>query len=322
MYSEQMHYVLCKLKDYANELGRVPMRHEFQAQLPRVNFDVLFKSYDNMIKAAGLLKEDPPRPVFRDPKILVLDIETKPMKVWSWGIWDQNIALDMIIEDWSVLSWAAKWVGSEEVIYQDLSGNSDYTDDKIIIKGIWELLNQADVIVTQNGARFDEKKLNTKFEEHGFGPPTPFKHIDTLKIKKKYLALTSNKLEFSTGKFNEKYTKLKHKKFPGMSLWLECLKGNQEAWAEMKEYNIHDVLSLEELYMRLKKWDKTINYGVYTGEKFSCPTCGNVDLEERESSFNFTKTGKFQNYFCKACGSHSSGKDNLLDKNLRKAFLK
>ncbi len=55
VYSEQQHYILCKLKELAHELGRVPMRHELQTLLPRVNIDVLFKTYDNLLACAGLV---------------------------------------------------------------------------------------------------------------------------------------------------------------------------------------------------------------------------------------------------------------------------
>ena len=48
------------------------------------------------------------------PKVLYLDIETKPIKAWIWGTFNQNIPLNMIIEDWSVLSWSAKWANSPD----------------------------------------------------------------------------------------------------------------------------------------------------------------------------------------------------------------
>lgn len=320
MNKEQQSYCVQTLKRLASDLGRIPLISEFNKELPRINVDELFGSYDNLIRAAGLLKEDmtfKPRP----PKILLLDIETKPLKVWCWGIFDQNIGLDMIIEDWSILSWAAKWINNDKVMYQDLSQNTDYNDDKFIVKEMWKLLNEADVIITQNGTRFDEKKLNTKFEEYDLGAPSHYRHIDTLKIKKKKFALTSNKLEYSTNKFNETYKKLKHKNYPGMSLWTECLKGNQEAWAEMKEYNIHDVLAMEELYLNhLRKWDATINYGAYTGVKNCCPQCGHTDLVEKD--FLYTKSGAFQQFQCNKCKSWCSSKHNELSASNKKGLLK
>jgi hypothetical protein len=205
-------------------------------------------------------------------------------------------------------------------MYQDLSQNCDYTKDEIIIMGIWELLNEADVIITQNGIKFDIPKLNGKFLKYKLGPPSPYKHIDTMKIKRK-LGLTSKKLAYSTEYFNDRYKKLKHAKFSGFSLWSECLKGNQEAWAEMKEYNIHDVLALEELYLEhLIAFDNTINYGVYTNEKNCCPNCGSTELIE--GSFHYTKTGAFQNYKCNVCKTWSQSKQNELSTSTKKNLLK
>lgn len=84
-------------------------------------------------------------------KVLVFDIETSPLLSYTWGTFDQNISLDMIVEDWSVLSWSAKWIGSKEVMYQDTSKERNIRNDKKIVKSIWKLLNEADVVLTQNG---------------------------------------------------------------------------------------------------------------------------------------------------------------------------
>lgn len=318
-YSEQQHYVLQAIKKLHDDLQRIPTKKDLKEVLPRVNPVLLFKTWQNALAAAGVI-EQAPKIEKRNPKILVLDIETKPIKAWVWGTFDQNIGLDMIIEDWSVLSWAAKWIGREEIFYQDVSKQKDFKDDELIVRGIWELLNECDVALGQNSIRFDIPKLNGKFEEYGLGPPKPFKQIDTMRISKK-LGLTSKKLAFMTEKFNEKHKKLKHAQFAGFSLWSECLNGNEAAWAELMEYNIADVLSTEELYLNtLQKWDSSINYGVYNGVNMCCPNCGSSDLEEKE--YTFTKAAMFQSYQCKSCKTFSSGKQNLLDKKARKGLLK
>lgn len=41
------------------------------------------------------------------PKILLLDIETSPLLSYTWGIWQQDVPLNMIEKDWGVLSWSA-----------------------------------------------------------------------------------------------------------------------------------------------------------------------------------------------------------------------
>lgn len=323
MYDSQMHFCIVKIKEMSDELGRVPTAGDWNKKFPNIQIGVLFGSYDKFLSAAGLLTvpDEPRIPVAREPKILVLDIETKPIIAYCWGLFDQNISLDMIIEDWSIISWAAKWIGSDEVFYQDLSKNKDYTDDRKIVEGIFNLLNECDAILTQNGSRFDEKKLNAKFAEYGLGAPSPYRHIDALKIKKKKFGLTSNKLEYSTNKFNSKYKKLKHKNFPGMSLWIECLNGNQDAWKEMMEYNIHDVLALEELYTEhLIGWDNTINHSVYNLSKGCCPNCGSEDLIAKD--YVYTKTGAYQSFRCKKCKAFSRSKSNELSSSVTKSMLK
>jgi uncharacterized protein YprB with RNaseH-like and TPR domain len=320
-YSEQQHYVLCKLKELRDELNYIPKKVDFKRKFPRINIDVLFGSFNNALAAAGLLNQEiDPKIEKREPRILTFDIETKPLKVYTFGLFDQNIGLNQIIEDWSVMAWAAKWKHKDDIIYQDLSSHTDYTNDEILIYGIWELLNECDVVITQNGMRFDVPKLNAKFTKYKLGPPKPYRHIDTYRIKKK-LGLTSKKLAYSTEYFNERIKKLEHSKFPGFSLWSECLKGNMEAWKEMKEYNIHDVLALEELYFdTLIQWDDTINFGVYSGVPNCCPNCGNTELEEKD--YVFTKTGMFASFQCQKCKRFCSSKENLLLKSARKSLLK
>ena len=230
------------------------------------------------------------------PKVLLLDVETAPLLVYCWGIWDQNIGLNQIESDWHLLSWSAKWLGDsdDKVMYEDQRNARDIENDKVILKKLWKLLNEADIIITQNGKSFDEKKINARFILNGMGPPSPFKHIDTKRIASKKFAFTSNKLEYMTKKLCKK-KKLSHKKFPGFELWRECLKGNMEAWEEMRIYNIMDVLSLEELYTKLIPWDKTISFAVYSDEEEMKCNCGNKKLQKRV--FNYSNIGKFQRYF-------------------------
>jgi hypothetical protein len=50
------------------------------------------------------------------PRILFLDIETAPLQSYHWGLWDQNIGLEQIGTEWSILSFSAKWLGERRVI--------------------------------------------------------------------------------------------------------------------------------------------------------------------------------------------------------------
>jgi len=247
------------------------------------------------------------------PKVLIFDIETAPIIAHVWGLWENNVGLNQIQADWHILSWSAKWLhdGPEKVMYQDQRGVKNIADDSKILKGIWDLLDEADIVITQNGKRFDQKKLNARFILSGFPPPSSFRHIDTQEIAKRHFAFTSNKLAYMTDKLCVKYKKqVNHGKFAGHELWTECLKDNMEAWKEMEHYNKYDVLSLEELYHKLIVWDSRINFNVYTDSLDVVCKCGSKDF--MKNGFYYTNTSKFQKYRCKTCGSEHRDKNNLL----------
>jgi hypothetical protein len=256
------------------------------------------------------------------PKILFLDIETAPILGYVWDIWEQNIPLNMIKQDWSILAWAAKWAGDapNKIMYMDQRNAKNIEDDSKILKVIWELMDQSDIIVTQNGRAFDEKKLNARFILNGMKPPSAFKHIDTKLIASRKFKFTSNKLEYMTEKLNKKYKKLKHEKFSGFSLWKECLAGNKLAWKEMEKYNKYDVLSLEELYETLIPWDSSINFSVYyDDDKMTC-SCGSTKF--MKNGYRYTTSGKFQRYRCMECGSDHKSGINLFNKEKKESLRK
>jgi DNA polymerase elongation subunit (family B) len=205
------------------------------------------------------------------PKVLVFDIETSPITAYVWGLKDQNISLSQIVKDWQVMAWGAKWLDApaSSMMYQDVR----HTSERTLLKGIWKLLDEADIVITQNGKSFDSKKLNARFIHYGMPPPSPYKHIDTYLVVKQAADFTSNKLEYLTDKLCTKYKKLSHSKFPGMSLWNECLRGNKSAWNEMRIYNIHDVLSTEELYNKIRAWGPQNMPKIYTAAS-TCSSCG------------------------------------------------
>lgn len=252
------------------------------------------------------------------PKILIIDIETSPLITYSWGLFDQNIGLNQIVQDWHLLSFAAKWLGKSEIFYGDQSKAKDITNDKHLLVKIWKLFDEADVVLGQNSIAFDVKKIKARMLLHGMKPPSSFRQIDTLRIAKKHFAMTSNKLEFLSGNLCSK-KKYSHKKFSGFELWKECLKGNKSAWAEMKRYNIQDVKATEELYQdHFQPWDNSINVNVYNDTTDTVCMCGSTDFVR--NGFQYTSMGKFQRYSCKSCGAEVRNRNNLLSKEKKESL--
>ena len=237
------------------------------------------------------------------PKILVFDIELAPITAYVWGRRDVNIALNQIKKEWSVIAWAAKWLGESKVWYEDQRRARDIGDDKKILQKMWSLLNEADIVITQNGQSFDSRKLNARFIMNGMKPPSPYKHLDTYRIIRRVADFTSHKLEYLTDKLCTKYKKLAHANFPGMQLWTECLNGNMKAWDEMKRYNIHDVLSTEELYNKIKAWTPAAQ-AIYF-DRGACEVCHSRKLMSH--GIRCFRVGKFRFYRCNDCAHVQKG---------------
>jgi hypothetical protein len=257
---------------------------------------------------------DPPS---TGPKVLLFDIETAPMLGYVWSLWDNNVALNQLHSDWHILSWSAKWLDAPEdqVMYMDQRNAKKIDDDSHILKYIWQLLDQADIVITQNGKSFDQKKLNARFLMNKFQPPSTYKHIDTKLLANKHFGFTSSKLEYMTGKLCTKYKKLKPKKFAGFEMWRECLARNIEAWKEMELYNKYDVLSLEELYKIMIPWDSSVNFNLYHDHEEHVCKCGSKSFHK--NGFYYTSSGKYQKYKCKQCGAETRDKSNLFSKDKR-----
>ena len=254
------------------------------------------------------------------PIITTLDIETSPLEVFTWGLFNQNINLGSIKTDWSIMAVAWKYLGKKKVHYLDTSEQADPRDDSGLLLLLWHVLDESDIVIGHNVKRFDLKKINARFMELGLPPPSPYRVIDTLEQAKSCVGLTSLKLEWLTKKLTE-LKKDKHATYPGMGLWLACLKGVKKAWAAMRKYNIRDVASNEELYLVLRPW--AVNHpnlaAYYDDEQMRCPRCASTALANTGTSY--TNVGEYHQYRCGGCGGHSKSRYTLNSLNKRKHLL-
>ena len=231
-------------------------------------------------------------------KILILDIETAPNIAYVWGAWKQNVGQNQWVQKSHIMSFCAKWLDSDEVLYEE----NRSSDDRKIVRSLFNLLDQADIVVAHNGQKFDLPRIIGRGVIHGFTPPAPYHIVDTLLVARRELGLVSNTLaniceELGLSK------KGAHKKFPGFELWLGCLRNDNEAWEEMKVYNIQDVLSLEEVYLRLRPYMKQHPNVVRNedGSTVKCPKCGSEHIQWR--GYYYTKAGMcYRRFVCMDCG--------------------
>ncbi len=238
-------------------------------------------------------------------KTLVLDIETSPIRAWVWGLRDQNIALNQIDKDWHIMAWAAKWLGepASKIKYEETRTDND----KAILKKLWNLLDEADVLVTQNGASFDIPRIDARMRIHKMRPYSPSKHADTYRMNKK-AGFTSHKLSYLNDVLCPEYAKSEHPEFPGMSLWTECLKGNPKAWKVMKKYNIKDVLGTEALHNITNPWApaSTTRTIIAPDPGKKCEVCGSPNVYRRGRYV--LKHNIFEKWHCQSCGAWRKGR--------------
>lgn len=254
------------------------------------------------------------------PIITVADIETTPILAKVWGLFKQNVALNQIAEDWTIMSIAFKHLGNKKVYYQDVSEQDDLKDDHALMVMLWTMLDESDIVIGQNFRRFDAKKINARFLAHGLPPPSPYQIIDTLEMAKASAAMTSNKLDWLSQKLTS-MAKDHHNEFPGMELWNECMAGNPRAWAAMKKYNIRDVPACEEVYLRLRPfYPYHPNLAAYTeSEEMQCTRCLSTDLEYVGTTH--TNVSEYKQYRCGNCFGFCRERYTVNSKAKRKALL-
>lgn len=243
----------------------------------------------------------------RSAKILLLDIETLPGEYYAFDPKVEYLSPDKQIKDWSIACWSAKWLFDDKIVGESVNAQDAYNrQDGEILLGIWNLMEEADIIVTQNGINFDIKKLNTKFLENRLPPPMRFVNVDTLKTAKEVFGFSYNRLD-------ELGQKLGIGKKLDMSFqdWKNCLtndKKAEQALAHMLTYCKRDIAPLlEDVYLAMLPYmNNHPNLNVYTNHSGEvCPKCeGRIKWGGKPYA---TAQGLFESFRCIECGATGRG---------------
>ena len=108
----------------------------------------------------------PPLPAM---KILAIDIELTPCLAHVWQLWDVTVHLPQLIESASMLCFAARFLGERKIHFYSVH----HDGREKMVQAAWNLLNEADALLTYNGKQFDGPHLNREFIELGMPPPSP-----------------------------------------------------------------------------------------------------------------------------------------------------
>lgn len=269
------------------------------------------RGYAKYLEEAAL--PEPPH----SPRMLVFDIENTPMLSWTWDYWQTNV-ID-VEQEWYMLCYAYAWydLRTDSIgdigftsIYQDPNFKPDKPDDSFVVTKLWDLLDEADIVIGQNSKSFDVKKFNSRAVIHGMTPPSPFRQVDTKTAASDIGRFGSNSLKHLARMLGITLKDTNR----GFDLWRECMAGDAKAWEEMEHYNMTDVKATAELYSRLRPWMTSRqhpNLGLYiTAEGKVCTNCGNKEKDEGGKGFqyrgyHYTNASKFPQVRCNNCGGYS-----------------
>jgi len=238
------------------------------------------------------------------PKVLIYDIETMANLAYVWGKYEQDVVA--YEKEWYMLTFAYKWLGETKTHVRSLpdykTWKKDKTNDFELVEELWNLFDEADIVIAHNGNSFDQKKSNARFIFHGLRSPSPYKQIDTKLVAKRYFNFNSNKLD-DLGNYLGLGRKINT---GGFELWLGCASGDKKAWKKMCDYNKQDVVLLEKVYLKLRGWDtQHPSVSLMAGDKTNCPVCNSSNKKKR--GFNYGKTTVYQALQCLDCGRRYQG---------------
>lgn len=236
-----------------------------------------------------------------EPKIVVFDLET----LWIPDQWmRQDRAFGM--SNWpgrtmkadinSIICFGYKIVGGESGVVSSWDFGGTLHDDSAVCSFAYDLLHDADAIVTHNGKRFDWKFLQTRLTVHGMATLPKIPHIDTCQLAKRNLSLYSNRLKDVAALLTPE-----RKIHTGGELWTEVYRGNKKAMKDMAIYCEQDCIATEAVFQKLKQFAGNLpNRNLYTG-KDGCPTCSSHKVQKHGT--RPTKTMLKQRYRCMDCGT-------------------
>jgi hypothetical protein len=229
------------------------------------------------------------------PKILVLDIETKPLIAYVWRMYEEVNSIDKLIDTGGLLCFSAKWLGKNKTFFYSEWEHGTAA----MVKAAHALLAEADAVITYNGDKFDLPKLQAEFATQEIGSPPPLTSIDVYKTTRT-MGFVSKKLDF-VAKALGCGGKVEHE---GLGLWIKVLAGDAKARKKMRQYNIGDVTLLEKVYLKIRPFIKNHPHMGFTPKR-ECGACGSSKVHV--SKWRRTKAMRIQQLHCQDCGSYYDG---------------
>jgi uncharacterized protein YprB with RNaseH-like and TPR domain len=221
-------------------------------------------------------------------------------------IFDIETAMSLKADIGWVLCIGWKWLGEKtcNVIRIDETPEfkKDHTNDKGVLSRFYEVLKQADMVVTWNGKRFDMRFLQGRHLLQHLPPLPNLHHWDGLLVARESFTFTSNRLANI-----QELVEAKESKSPlTKRTWQQAIIGERKALSYVVEHCRRDVLVTEEVYNRLRSvGTKSPNLSSLVGDDKACPRCGKRTLVKQGTRIASAKV--HTRYQCSSCGGWSHG---------------
>lgn len=245
----------------------------------------------------------------KEPRILTFDIESSLQKAYIWQPgWKLNVSYTSVIEEQFMLGFSYKWLDEQEVYGESLHKESvksflSHNDRSLVLK-LKKLLDEADVVVTYNGNRFDIPLFNGLCLKYGITPPSPYKSVDLFQTVRSKFKLNSKKLDYIN-----KLLGYEGKDEMCYQDWIDCDKNIVSAYEKMETYCNRDVIALEEAYKRILPWIRNHpNMSVLTGDT-CCTKCTSTNLRKGGWTIRYANGKQYRRVICQDCGNHCVDKN-------------
>lgn len=233
----------------------------------------------------------------KNVKVLTIDVERYPGRWRSWDNQPRFLRADQMIQPPRIFCFAAKWLHEKQPVTVDERGGHEQ-----MTRAAWDLLSEADVVVTYNGTKADIPWLNEHFLDYNLGPAAPFKHVDLIKSNRQRFNLPYRSLDYLSGRVLGA-AKMRTEG----DLWTQCEAGDEAAYRKMLAYNVKDIALTEQLYLELIPWltdQPHMGQLIDDGEAMRCAGCGHKLTEkDRWQKPARAYVRSYALYRCARCGS-------------------
>ena len=235
-------------------------------------------------------------------KIMIYDIETSRGEFSAFWTGKQYLGWQAMTREPEIISVSWKWLGDDKVHH--LHWDLKICSDEQLMKDFVVEYNKADMVVGYNNNRFDNRWVNARAMKYGLPINVFVKSFDIMKNLKRLIRVPSYSMAFMS-RFFGITLKLSHE---GVIMWDKIERGTLEERREyitkMLDYNIGDIITTEEIFLKLRKYmGAEVNFAtLHGGEKWQCPHTGSEAV--RLDRVTSTKAGTLQYIMTSAEGQY------------------